>query len=117
MIPERFLSSPATLIKPGTRTDGYGDDQGADYSVQGGARRIPVKGILQATGGSETTERGSRDSITTDWLFVTTYLDIGGLDRLEYEDTTFEIVGPVLKPTDPWGRAHHAEARLRVVTG
>lgn len=118
MIPERFLSTTAILVRPSTTaSDGYGDDLAADYSEQGGARRIPIRGILQATGGSEVTDQGSRDSIVADWLFVTSHLDVDGRDRLEYEQTTFEVLGPVLKPTDPWGRPHHAEVRLRVVAG
>lgn len=115
MIPARILSSEVTVVRPAQATDGYGDDVRSDYGAA--ATRRVVRGMLQPTGGTEVTDDGSRDALVADWLLLTDWLDLDGRDRIEHEGTSFEIVGPVLAPQDSNGKAHHAEARLRVVSG
>ena len=115
MIPARVLTQTVVRVRPALVTDAYGDEQGRDYTEA--ANRETIRALLAPTGGSEVTDSGSRDAIVADWLLVTDSLDLDGLDRIEWDGNTFEIVGPVLKPSGPSGREHHAEARLRVVTG
>ena len=115
MIPRRLLTADVTVIRPSKSTSGYGDDETLDYDSPASA--VGIRAMMQPTGGTEVTDAGSRNALVADWLLLTDWLDLDAHDRVKYVGTTCEIVGPVQIPTGPMGLPHHAEARLRVVTG
>lgn len=112
MIPSRLLPQVATLIQAGQAIDEYGDPT-PDYGT--GATRQDIRVRLSQTTARENND--NRAAQISEWHLVTNHLDLSGADRLEWNDTLFEIVGPPALPPDWTGHPHHAEATVRVVTG
>lgn len=70
---------------------------------------------LEQTGGAETS--GGRDAVVSDWtLYLPADAVIGARDHVEYDGSTFEVVGPPADAQTPHG-VSHVVARLRYVTG
>lgn len=82
------------------------------------ATRTTVAGVsVQPDGSTETV--GSRSSVVTGWRLITKKgRDFPALpgDRIEYDGMTLEVDGEIGRYR-MGSRIHHAEARLRRVTG
>jgi len=102
-----------TLVRAGTTESRYGDD----VKSWGDATRTTSKGWVSQRDRSE--DLDSREAQVTGWvLFLPAGTDITGLDRVEWEDLTFEVDGPTNPAWSPRLNAvHHIEINLRRVEG
>lgn len=118
MIDEAVLPHLVDVVNPDTTTDRYGnevDDWGA------GASRQSARAWLQLNTGAEKTEQ--RNAQIGEWLLIANPVDVDGASltisggsRVEWDGTTFEVIGPPGPAHTPTA-LHHYEVRLRVVEG
>jgi hypothetical protein len=110
-IPNRMLPYVVTIVRAGTTTDRYGNEV-RDWN---NATRTDTPAWIEQQRASE--DDDDRAQLTSSWLLVVpATVQLAGLDRIEYNGETFEVVGPpnvVRTPTGP----HHIEAVLSWVTG
>jgi head-tail adaptor len=100
-----------TIVTANVTESRYGDD----LKEWVAARRVETKGWVSQRDATEIL--GDREAQLSDWIV---YLPVGttisAADRVEWEGTTFEVVGVPNRAWTPRG-PHHLEARLSVVTG
>lgn len=101
------------LVRAGTVESRYGDDV-KDWS---GTTRTEVKGWVAQRARDEVVD--GREAQVHDYVvFLPAGTDVTGLDRVEWDDLTFEVVGP---PNRAWSAKargeHHVELDVRLVTG
>lgn len=110
-IPAALLPYVVTIVKAGEKTDRYGNTV-KDWAT---ATRTDTRAWIEQRSRNEDTD--DRDQLTSTWLLVVPLgNDLDGLDRVEYNGDTFEVVGPpdvVHTPAGP----HHIEATLRWLVG
>lgn len=106
-----LLVHDVSLLRAGSTTSRYGDET-KDWAT---ATRTTTKGWISQQARSE--DRDNREAQISGWvLFVGPQEDVTGLDRVEWNDLTFEVDGPPLPAYRPQG-LHHYELALRRVTG
>lgn len=106
-----LLTQTVTFVRAGSTENRYGDDE-KDWAA---ATRTTTKGWVAQQAHSE--DRDQREARVSGWvLFVAPTVDVTGLDRVEWNDLTFEIDGPPLPAYRPQG-LHHYEVPLRLVEG
>lgn len=109
MIPARLLPIAVTWVQPAATEDAYGNpmpDWGED------ATRNDLQAWIEQQDTREV--RDGRDQLVSTWLFITNELGVGGQDRIEWADRTFEVDGEPAVMHTPAG-PHHLEARLLLV--
>jgi hypothetical protein len=89
------------------------------------ASRNEVKGWVSQVSRSEVLD--GREAQVSGWVcYLPAGTDVTGLDRVEWEDATFEVDGPILPAWSPVplaaqrpriGGVHHLELALKAVTG
>lgn len=106
------LPHTVILVTPATTTDRRGDSS-LDYGVS--ASRASVPGWMQEQQASETVD--DRDVRVSTWrLFSTATPTLNALQRVEWNGSTFEVVGRPNHLSTPRGY-HHTEAELRLAEG
>jgi hypothetical protein len=102
-----------TLVRAGTVESRYGDDV-KDWSA---ATETTSKGWVSQRARTEDIE--AREAQVHDYVvYLPTGTDVTGLDRVVWDDLTFEVVGP---PNHAWSAkrraSSHVELDVRLVTG
>ncbi|MFJ9979698.1 hypothetical protein [Streptomyces cyaneofuscatus] len=117
MIPDDLLPHLVEVEHPGQRTDRYGNTLD-DWAA---STRAEVAAWLQQNTGAEDSER--RDAQIGEWLMLcnpwTTGeepLTVHGRDRVHWNGTRFEVIGPPGPAYTP-DELHHYEIRLKTVEG
>lgn len=110
MIPATLLPHVVIWVRPGTRSDGYGQPT-VDWTD---TTTTEVRGYMQPVSQREITD--GRAAQIGDWLLLTNELEITGADRITWGGDTFEVIGPPARWDSPRG-PHHAELLLRRVVG
>jgi hypothetical protein len=102
-----------TLVRAGTAESRYGDDV-KDWSS---ATRTLSKGWVSQRDRSEDTD--SREAQVQGFVvYLPAGTDVSGLDRVEWDDFTFDVVGPPNRAWSPKLRGeHHVELDIRLVEG
>lgn len=100
-----------TILHPAAITNRYGDGA-ADWA---GAERVDSKAWVAQRSSVEATEH--REGLVSTWVaYLPPDVEIGGRDRIEWGDLTFEVIGSPLPAHTPRG-LHHYEAALEVIEG
>jgi hypothetical protein len=102
-----------TLVRAGTAESRYGDDV-KDWTD---AERTASKGWVAQRARTEDVD--SREAQVHDYVvYLPAGTDVTGLDRVEWDDRTFEVVGPPNQAWSPLRRGeHHVELDVRLVEG
>jgi hypothetical protein len=120
MIRPGLLPHTITIITGAAATDDYGNTV-LDYGDD--AERRDVKAYVRPTttsvrpAGDEYVDAG-RDIVEMAWQVHTNDLDVGPLDRVEYDGEVYEVDGkPLIWKTLPNGRRGFCKFGLRRVQG
>lgn len=107
-----LLVHEVSIVRAASLTDGYGDTL-PDWST---ATRTSSRARIVYRTSSE--ELGERDARLSEWVgYFPTGTDIVATDRVEWDDRTFEVVGPPNPAPARSSTAHHVEANLSEVLG
>lgn len=101
MIPERLLSATCMWMRPGTRTDAWGNTV-VDWNAP--VTTAITAWVTQTSGGEVVS--GERDAAVGQWTMATNELDIGYRDRVEIDGVTYEVTGPPNIAARPSGPSH-----------
>lgn len=105
-----FAKKTVTIIRADRTEDRYGDsvldwDNSSEHEVE--------KCILLPVEGEETLSLES-DQVISRWTLDAPYdADITALDRVRYNDVTYEVDGSVQHWESPTGRLNHLEVMLK----
>jgi hypothetical protein len=102
-----------TIVRAGSTTSRYGDTV-RDWST---ATETVTKGWVAQQDRSEDLD-GREAQDRTFIVYLPASADVTGLDRVEWDGLTLEIVGPPRRAWSPKLRGeHHVELDARLVTG
>lgn len=108
---EALMVHDVTIVRSAEVDDRYGDTV-ADWSA---ADRVESKAWVSQRNTVEAVEH--REGLVSSWVvYLPPDVDIGGRDRIEWGDLTFEVVGAPLPAYTPRG-LHHYEVVMQVVEG
>jgi len=108
---DSLLTQTVTIVRAGTATSRYGDTA-KDWTT---STSTTTRGWISQRGSDE--DPANREAEIGTWvLFVGPDETITGRDRVIWNGTTFEVVGPPTLAYTPRG-LHHHEVTLRVVDG
>jgi head-tail adaptor len=101
------------LVRATTAESRYGDDV-KDWSD---TTRTDSKGWVAQRARTEDVD-GREAQVHDHVVYLPAGTDVTGLDRVEWDDRTFEVVGPVNRAWSPLRRGeHHVELDVRLVEG
>jgi hypothetical protein len=109
----RYFTEPVSVIRPGTRTDRYGNTV-PDWDT---ANSVDVLAWVEPVAvGTENIE--GRSALASEWLLLAAAdTQITGRDRVVYQGQTFDVIGPPVVRKAGRRGPHHVEARLRWAEG